>query len=195
VSNQISAIRTTLNRIRGEIRQEQNKALGPTSKRLADPRQAVFWARLARYEADLRRIHRDLVGRLSSLDHQRVQLWNVPRDQRYYARQSIDDREAITEDLGAEAAAILRDLLKFYGDVSGMKPGDWQSLFEELTKFGDKVNKEVFHTVVQQVQKEPAITKPGPIMFSIADFAPLVGLIVAMISSRFRKRSQSATSE
>ena len=136
----------------------------------------------------MRRIHRELIARLVSLEHQRTQLWNVPRDLRYSARQSIDDREANVQDLVDEATAILRDLLAFSGDIGAMKPGDWESLFEDLTKFGDKVDHTFFHTVVQQAQKGSAIGRPGPQAVSIADLAPMIGLIAAIISARLRKR-------
>ena len=82
-----------------------------------------------------------------------------------------------------EAAAILRDLLNFSGDVGLMKPADWESLFEDLTKFGENIYY-WFDTVAQQVQKGPAIGVPAPLMFSLADFAPMIGLIAAIISAR-----------
>ncbi|MGO9420322.1 hypothetical protein [Roseiarcus sp.] len=185
----LAGIRLTLQRMRAEIRSEQAKAIvAAKSKRPGDPQLAEFWRRLEKYEADLRRVQRDLSSRLHSLEHQRTQLWNVPRDLRYSARQSIDDREAVTQALVDEAAAILRDLINFCGDVAVMKPADWESLFEDLTKFGDKVDHAFFHTVVQQVQKGPAIGAPAPLMFSLANFAPMIGLIAAIISARLRKR-------
>jgi hypothetical protein len=190
VSHQLAGIRVMLQRIRTAIRSEQSKAVVTAkSKRPGDPQLAEFWRRLATYEADLRKIQRELGNRLNSLEHQRTKLWNVPRDLRYSARQSIDDREAITQDLVDEASSILRDLLDFCGDVGVMKPADWESLFEDLTKFGDKVNHTFFHTVVQQAQKGPAIGGPGAPVFSAADFAPMIGLIAAIISARFRRRS------
>jgi hypothetical protein len=42
---------------------------------------------------------------------------------------------------------------------------------------------------VQQAQKGPAVGNPAPLMFSIADFAPMIGLIAAIISARLRRRA------
>jgi hypothetical protein len=152
-----------------------------------DPAWPSFWRRLSTLEGDLRRIERDLRGRLSWLEHQRGGLWSVPRDQRYSARQSIDDREVVTQDLLAEAASILNDLLALGYDVRAMRPGDWESVFQDLTKFG--VDHAFFHAVVQQLPKGRAILNPAPLVFTPADFAPLIGLMAAIISNRLRRRS------
>jgi hypothetical protein len=189
MSSRNTSIRFTLERIQNEVRQEKFKAsTSASSTRMGDPQKEAFWRRLGNYEADLRRIHAELTGRLSSLQNERTHLWNAPRDQRWSARQSVDDREVVTQSLVEMAAAILVDLLSLYGDVSSMKPNDWEKVFQELVEFGDKVDKAVFHKAVQAVPSGPAIVVPRQGTFSLVDFAPLIGLLAAILAKKIGRR-------
>jgi hypothetical protein len=188
MSNRNTMIRFTLQRIQTEVRQQRLKAWSSASStRLGDPQKLEFWAKLAKYQEDLRRIQVELSGKLGSLDFERSRLHNVPRDLRYSARQSIDDREAVTQDLVNLAASVLIELLSLYDDASAMKPNDWEKVFEDLVKYGEKLNKQVFHTVVQNVPAGPSITNPAPPTLGIGDMAPLIGLIAAIIARKFRR--------
>ena len=135
MANQNAAIRYTLERIRATVRQQSlSQGLAIKAKRIGDPEQQAFWAKLALYEQDLRRILRQLLGKQVALENERSQLWRIPREQRYSARQSVDDRETVNLDLVELAEITLRELLEFSGDASTMKPGDWEKLGEKVTE-------------------------------------------------------------
>jgi len=191
---QNAGIRTTLERIRAAVgHQILTQACSPRSKRPGDPQQREFWQRLAFQETELRRLLRQLVGRQTSLEHERSLLWRIPREQRYSARQSIDDRETVNLDLVELAELTLRELLGFSGDVATMKVGDWESLGEQVIEFADKIDKQLIHTVVHQIQEGPAFTTANPLPgFGLDHLAPLVGLLIALIASKRRKRPGDA---
>jgi hypothetical protein len=192
MANQNAAIRYTLERIRATVRQQSlSQGLAIKAKRIGDPEQQAFWAKLALYEQDLRRILRQLHGNQVALENQRSQLWRIPREQRYSARQSVDDRETVSLDLVELAEITLRELLEFSGDASTMKPGDWEKLGEKVTEFVEKISQASVHTVVQQVQKGPAFTATALPHFGLEHLAPLVGFLLAIIMRKRPKPDQA----
>ena len=189
MSGQNVSIRLTLERIRSAIRQMVLKESASSGgKSMGDPKHQAFWDKLGLYESDLRRILKQLHGRLVSLENQRPLLWRIPREHRYSARQSLDDREAATLDLVELAELTLRELLNFSGDAATMKIGDWEKLGEKLGDFAEYLDKALVHTTVQQLQKGPAFTTgaghPG---LGLDHLGPLIGLIIAVIASKRRK--------
>jgi hypothetical protein len=190
MSGQNSTMRHTLERIRATLRR-QKLALSTTSKSkpIGDPRQREFWTTLGLQETELRRILRNLQQKAANLERERDHLWRIPRDLRYSARQSIDDREAVTLDLVELAEITLRELLDFGGDAAIMKVGDWEKLGQDGAEFvTSKLDKANTHTVIQQLQKGPAFTvenaHPG---LGLDHLAPLIGLLIAYIASKRRK--------
>jgi hypothetical protein len=188
MSGQNTAIRYTLERIRASVRQ-QSLAQTPASKgkRIGDPEHHAFWGKLALYETDLRRILRQLLGRQVALENERSLLWRIPRELRYSARQSVDDREIVNLDLVELAQITLSELLEFSGDASTMKAGDWETLGEKVIEFAERVDQALVHTVVRQMQKGPAFTSTALPGLELAHLAPLVGLLIAYIMSKRRK--------
>jgi hypothetical protein len=70
-----AAIRYTLERIRTTVRQQSlSQRLAIKAKQIGDPEQQAFWAKLAHYEQDLRRILRQLLGKQVALENERSQL-------------------------------------------------------------------------------------------------------------------------
>jgi hypothetical protein len=184
----LNAIRYVLERIRASVRQQSlSQSLASKAKRIGDPEQAEFWGKLALYEQDLRRILRQLLSRQVSLENERSQLWRIPREHRYSARQSIDDREAVNLDLVELAEITLRELLQFAGDAAAMKAGDWEKLGEKVTEFADKIDRASLHHTVQQLQKGPAFVSTPLPNLGLDHLAPLIGLLVAYIMSKRRK--------
>ena len=182
-------IRSTLNAIRASVRQQALSQLtSAKGVKTTEPGKDAFWRKLGLQEARLRTILRQLQGRQHAHEHERSLLWRIPRDRRYPAQQSVDDREAVTLDLIELAETTLRELLEFSGDLPGMKPGDWEKLGEEVADLAVKVDKVVLHAAVQQLQKGPAFTvanaHPG---FTLDHLSPLVGLLMAVIASKLRK--------
>ena len=183
------AIRSTLNAIRASIRQQALSQLtSAKGVRVTDPGKDAFWRKLGLQEARLRTIMRQLHGRQHAHENERSLLWRIPRDRRYPAQQSVNDREAVTLDLIELAETTLRELLEFSGDLPNMKPGDWEKLGEDVVSLAVKVDKAVLHAAVQQLQKGPAFTvanaHPG---LNLDQLSPLVGLLVAVIASKLRK--------
>jgi hypothetical protein len=193
MASQTSGIRYLLERIRSAIDQQRLKQSTATkAKNMGDPREREFWDQLALYEQDLRRVLRQLLGRQVALENERQLLWRIPREQRFSARQSVNDRERINLDLVELAELTLRDLLAFYGDAATLKPGDWEDLGQKAIELADKVDHALVHTVVQQLQKGPAFTNTALPGFGLEHLAPLIGLLIAYISSR---RSRGRRSE
>ena len=184
-----AAIGRVLRRLRNDIRQAVLKqGISATAKNAGDPRQAAFWDKLAQQEFELKRILRQLAGRQVALDSERTLLWRIPREHRYSARQSLDSREETNLELVELAEITLRELLDFSGDAQTLKPGDWESLTEKIVDFGVNVDKALFHTVVQQLQKGPAFTSALPHPGLGFEHLPaLVGMLIAIIASKCRK--------
>jgi hypothetical protein len=184
-----TAIRIILDRIEAAIDQKiLAQSVATKSKRIGDPQQDEFWGQLVLYEQDLRRILRQLVGRQVALENERSLLWRIPRQYRYSARQSVNDRESATLDLVEQAEAILRKLLELSGDAATMKPSDWEAIGEKAMELADKLDHALVHTVVQQVQKGPAFTSTALPGLGLDHLAPLVGLLIAYIMSKRKRR-------
>ena len=189
MASQSEAIRITLQSIRDAIRQQAlEQTVAPSGKFMGDPRQALFWNKLARYETRLRTILARLTSDLNRYQGERTLLWRIPREHRYSARQSLEDREAATLDLVELAERTLQDLLDFGGSASGMKPADWENLAEKATETAVNIDKTLTQTVVQQLQKGPAFTAANPHPgLGLEHLPALVGMIVAIIAARRRK--------
>lgn len=184
-----TAIRIILDRIEAAIDQKiLAQSVATKSKRIGDPQQDEFWGQLVLYEQDLRRILRQLVSRQVALENERSLLWRIPRQSRYSARQSVNDRESATLDLVEQAEAILRKLLELSGDAATMKPADWEAIGEKAMELADKLDHALVHTVVQQVQNGPAFTSTALPGLGLDHLAPLVGLLIAYIMSKRRRR-------
>ncbi len=190
MANSNAGIRYTLERIRTAVRQQAlTQSVAAKGKQVGDPREREFWGKLALFEQDLRRILRQLLGKQVALENERHLLWRIPRDQRYSARQSIDDREQVNLDLVELAEITLRELLAFSGDAGGMKPGDWEALGEKATELVEKLDSALVHTVVHQVQTGPAFVSTPLPGFGLEHLAPLIGLLLAYIMSKRPRRN------
>jgi len=191
MSGSSAVIRHTLEQIRGFIRQQAlSRSTATKAKNLADPREQEFWDKLALQEQRLKLILRDLRNRAVALEHQRDHLWRIPRDLRYSARQSVDDREKVNLDLIELAELTLKELAAVWSGAGELKTGDWESLAEQAAKLVDKVDKALVHQVIHQIEKGPAFTPAAPLPgMGIEHLAPLIGLIVAMIQSKLRRRT------
>ncbi len=183
------AIRSTLSAIRASIGQQALPQLtSAEGLKINEPGKDAFWRKLGLQEARLRSILRQLQGRQHAHEHERSLLWRIPRDRRYPAQQSMNDREAVTLDLVELAETTLRELLEFSGDLPNMKPVDWEKLGEDVMSLAGKVDKAVLHATVQQLHKGPAFTvanaHPG---LNLDQLSPLVGLLMAVIASKLRR--------
>jgi len=190
MSGQSTTIRYTLERILASVRQQAlNQSVASKAKNPADPTQAEFWNKLALQEATLRHILRQLKGKHVALQNERTQLWRIPREQRYSARQSVNDREVVNLDLIELAETTLRALIDLGGGVTELKTGDWEDLGQKACELVEKIDKSLVHTVVHQLREGPAFDTanhlPG---FGIDHLAPLIGLIIALIHSKLRTK-------
>lgn len=193
MASQTNSIRYLLERIRAAVLQRRlTQSTATKTKNMSDPREREFWDELALYEQDLRRFLRLLTGRQIALENERPLLWRIPREHRFSARQSLDDRERVNLDLVELAELTLKDLLAFYGDAATMKPADWQDLGQKAIELADKIDHALVHTAVQQVQKGPAFTGTALPGFGLEHLAPLIGLLIAYISSRRSRGRRSA---
>ena len=116
MANQNAAIRYTSERIRATVGQQSlSQGLAIKAKRIGDPEQRLFWAKLALYEQDLRRILRQLLGKQVALENQRSQLWRIPREQRYSARQSSTIARRSISTWSNVAEITLREVARVLG--------------------------------------------------------------------------------
>jgi hypothetical protein len=185
MAGQTAAIRATLEQIRAKVRQQSlEQATASKGKAVGNPQNQAFWDKLALYEGRLRHIIRQLEGREVALSHERNLLWRIPRDLRFSARQSIDSREEVNDDLVELAYLTLRELLEFSGDAASMKAGDWEKIGE---KVGEMINKALVKKTVEQLQKGPAYSQANAHPHIGLDMlGPLIGMLLVII---MRKRS------
>jgi hypothetical protein len=191
-----------LNSLLRNIRQEATAFLPNVAVPTADSHKyEAAQQKFARWEAELARLADQLVSADRQLGSRGESgLWGLPRDQRYPARQSLDDRRAAIADAMSAVRQTQQELAAVIARFGGLTPAE---MVQAVSKLASQITGSAEAMQKARTELSKAVSHPsGPafvmrdsqavggqdLLVSLAVVGRLVQILALKVASRFKQR-------